>query len=283
MPIQERCYTFGRLNVLAGHRLTGDPKEKRNLILGSLQHGNIAYYQDFGWGFFDVSEMSYQGEDFAAGYLVRFKPVCEEEVVDDQSHRVTLEALSNRVSGKSSFFLHYRTGILAFHPASGKVSAAQFRQRFAQIFEEANERFMVQAELQLIQEEYGILEAIKQFDCIRRITISLHPSNPSNRHIWERTDERLKAMRAEKYREEYATNSAEGMLVPDEGEVYGDILMAHDGYGKAEIEGVMDGKTSRASTEMTPVQASTPAVDDPETLLGALLSTFEKIWQRFRT
>jgi len=265
-------YYFGRLNLIASY------DDKNKFLLNSLKRQIEICKRDYEWGFFNVKNIEFCEIPFLAGYLVKYKPFKDEEVVDEESRQLTTTTIPNRAIAASQFFLHTKSGLLAYHPVPGKIGQHQFRHIFAELIEAANDHLLVDAEVQFIDEEIKILEAIRSFDKITSLVIELHPSNPSNRHIWERTDQRLKSMRAEKYRQQYY--SGEGLHINEESEVYGDILMAGDGYGKATLYGMKDGQEYEASTEQVPLKAKGLKDGEPEDKLGSIFHKIKEIWDR---
>lgn len=106
----------------------------------------------------------------------------------------------------------------------------------------------------------------------------LHPSNPSNRDRWKFTDQKIKKLEAEKYRQTFI--SKRGLRINEDDEVYSDILMAGDGYGKAELTGEKDGKELTASTERIPMRTKGEKNGEPKDILNSIFINFQKIWNR---
>ncbi len=270
-------YYFGRLNVL------GNYKNKREFLLKGLQTGLLIEHRQYNWGFFDVSELNTEFGGFIHGYLVKYHPMIEEEVVVPETHRLTDTTVPNRVIAKSRFFLHIESGLLAYHPISISIENSEFCDRFVELLEENHGGFFVNADIQAIEDEYKIFEAIRRFQSISRVAISLHPSNPSNRDVWKKYDERFKQMRVGSFKEEYESKqNGDGLNVVDDEEVTGKISMADDGYGRADVTGNIDGETKTISTKDNPITASAPGDDQaPESVFESLATPFRNIFRRF--
>jgi hypothetical protein len=141
----------------------------------------------------------------------------------------------------------------------------------------------VNAEIQTIEEEYKIFEAIKRFKFISKVSVYLHPSNPSNRERWRGIDERIKDLGASSYREKIeGKTDGGGLKIVDDEELTSKISMADDGYGKAEITGIMDDEKRTISTKDNPLSALAPNDDEPpEAIIQTLSPTIKSIFGRF--
>lgn len=278
MPPRLANYYFGRFNIL------GQYGNKKDYVLVGLQRGYEFYSRENGWGFFDVNVVEYTGIEFVQGFLVKFKPLVDEEIVLPESQELSSEAVSNRVIAKARFILHIPTGIIMYRAASRQISRQQFLLYFPQVFIENHERFFVDAEVQTIDEEMEIFEAMRRFDRILAFSVYLHPSNPDLSDMWKDVDEWIKDINADKYHEYMeAKPSSDGLHIIDNGEIRGKIAMARDGYGNASVTGTVDGKVQVVSTNDNPVTAQAPSGDDTtaETILSYLIDTFRKIRERF--
>lgn len=269
MPVETVEYHFGRLNLIATYT------DKAQFLLDSLTtHVEVESY-GYRWGVFSVGQRLFEDRTFIHGLLVKFKPT-EEDIVDERTHSLATALVPNKAQAKSSFFLEPKSGVIAFRPVAG-ISHRQFKYMFARLIEEANDNLLINAEVQSIDEQREIVEALKRFDQIRLIKVVLHPSNPNNREIWKKTDERLREMRVRKFREVYI---GDDIKVGQDSEVLSDIIMAGDGYGYAEIRGLKDGQPVVASTEEVAVTQQVPRDADDEGILRALWNRLCEIWKR---
>lgn len=277
MPRGTHIYQFGRLNML------GHWEDKRQFIFVALSAGVTETKGKFKYGFFDVEELEREGEIFVFGRLVKYKPVLEGETVDEDLHQVVEGGLPHGVVAKSEFFLHYDTDIIAYRPVANKLSPGQFREMVAKLIESGHDRFFVSAEIQSIDEDYEIEEAIRQFEAITKVSLDLHPSNPSNREIYARVDERLKAIKARRMRLTlYAKERGFDLAAFFGDDAYRGLMMAADGYGTGSIQGVVDGTKVTVSTEDSPVKEEVRPSEHPSNLLHHLMQAFRRIWERMR-
>lgn len=274
MKYFETNYYFARLHLIAIF------DDKYRYLIDTFNRGKKISKRDFEWGFFNVEEIAYEGIPFVSGFLVKYKLLKDEDIVDESSKMLTKTFIENRVIETSQFFIHPKSGIIAFHPIQGKIGHNQFRHIFAELIKVNNDNVFVDAEVDFINEEIKILEAIKSFEKIFLLSIELHPSNPSFRERWKKTDIKLKAMEAEGYKQVY--HSKKGLILDENGEPFGDILMAGDGYGKAEIKGLKDGEIHTASTEETPLIIKGLGEGKPIEILRSVFNTYQKIWERVR-
>lgn len=212
------------------------------------------------------------------GLLVKYRLESDEEIADEENNILKTTTVNDKIISKSKFIFHRESNIIAYHPIKGKISNDQFKKLFCKIFERANNNVFVTAQIQTIDDESKIFESIKQFDKITTLTIELHPSNPTNRDRWKKTDEKLHDMKVEKYYEKYVSN--DNINIDENGEAFGNILMAADGYGEAQIIGLKDGRAHSASTKKLQMKQSAPK-DNIENALTQLQPKFKQILERF--
>jgi hypothetical protein len=265
-------FFFGRLNINAY------VADKRNLILTGLRTNKFHDKNEFRYGFFDVEPVN---DEFVYGRLVKYKRLLEGEIVDEESHRTAVGGLPYGMVGKSDFFLHYKSGVLAYRPLASRISAKQFRLVFARLIEAGHDNFFVSAQVETIDEGLRIDEAIRKFETIRKVVFDIHPTNPSNRDVYKRIDERLKMLKAEKLKQTIEASDGglnKKALLDDD--IYRSLIMAADGYGNGSIHGVAEGRTMVITTEDSPVRKEIVESLSPLEMLESLLPTFKRIWER---
>jgi hypothetical protein len=198
--MREARYYFGRLNLIAQYQ------NKRDFLLSGLRTRKTIEAYRHAWGFFDISEIGSGQNQFITGLLVKLRPESEEEIADLETHELTSAELQNQAVAKARFFLHVRTGLIAYHPVSGYISAGQFVEHFVRLFKEGHDNFFVDAEIQAVEERYRLLDELARFEAVFEVIVSLHPTNPNFDPIYERTDRRLRALEATSYTEIYRGN-----------------------------------------------------------------------------
>lgn len=272
MPAKILTFFFGRLNINAYST------DKQSLILTGLKTDKFHDKNQFRYGFFDVEEIS---DEFVYGRLVKYKRLLEGEIVDEQSHRTVLGGLPYGIVAKSDFFLHYETGVLAYRPVVSRISARQFRFVFARLLEAGHDSFFVSAQVETIDEGIKVEEAIRRMEIVRKVVFDIHPTNPSNRDVYKRVDERLKKLKIEKLKQ--IIDAREDGLNKDalfEDDIYRSLIMATDGYGSGSIHGVVEGRTMVITTEDSPVRKKIVESPSPNEMLESLLPAFRQIWER---
>lgn len=275
MPRGHRTYYFARLNLI------GSWDNRRAILFSALTSKVTETRRSFRYGFFDAEDIETAEGVFAFGHMVKYKPVLEGEIVDEQRREVVEGGLPMGVVAKSEFLLHYSSSLIAYRPISNRLSQRQFRLVFASLIEAAHHDFFIGVELQPIVEEFQIIEAIRKFSRIYRISVDLHPSNPSNRDLWRHIDQRLKDLNAAKIKETII--SEEGGINQEklqDDDVMNELIMASDGYGFGAVEGEIEGRKVTITTADSPVQQEVIATDDPEDLLDQLRSAFRRIMRR---
>lgn len=275
MPRGVQIYQFARLNLL------GQWDDKHVFVSDALASGATESKGKFKYGFFDLEEVELESEMFAFGRLVKYKPLLEGETVDERLHQVVEGGLPQGVVAKSEFLLHYDSDVIAYRPVASRLSPAQFREMAAKLIELAHDRFFVSAEVQSIDEGFEIEEAIREFEEITKVSLDLHPSNPSNREVWERIDRRLTELGAIRmWQTLIARQGGFDRTTFFDDDVYRGLMMAADGYGSGLIQGTVDGSQVTISTEDSPVKQEVRPSEHPDDLLGQLMRTFRRIWER---
>lgn len=282
-------YYFGRLNLTPIYPYS----EKLGLLRAVLRSRTPIVANKRVWQIFRVAEFNGEADLglFLSGYLGRYKKVTKVEVASLEAQDVNSQTIENVVSAKSLFFLHVASGILAYHSTVGQIPPRVFRSRFAQLLYAKARMLSTKAPISLryvevdpINEEASLRDQLKEFDRIEEIRIVLHPSNPSNREVWKRVDERLRQLAATQYTETIKTKDPQrGLAIVDDEEVISKISMAEDGYGKASARGTIKGEEHTVTTSSNPVTAFAPSdPESPRSILGYLQAPFSKLFTRFK-
>ena len=278
MPKQVQ-YFFARLNLLPIKSYS----EKLDWLRETLQSLVHIEHGDVVWQIFRVEQYESQLGTFFGGYLGRYKEETKVEVASPTAQEIAIETIENLVTAKTLFFLHIKSGIIAYHSIPKQIPPGTFRTRFEQLLYKAAGGFFIDVEIDSVDEEASLREQIKTFDRIKQVHIVLHPSNPSNRERWKRIDARMKDLRATEYAEDIRSTDPLGLKVATDDDVERKISMAEDGYGKATVRGEIGGETHTVTTTTHPVLAEAPAAPEtPKNILRHLEPAFSRILKRFK-
>lgn len=273
-------YYFGRLNLIP---VIADYAEKTRFVLEALRTNKTIERRSHIWRFSRIGELDGEDGQYVYGFLVKYKAETAEEVIVPETGDIEDEAIKNSVVAKSRFFMHIRSGIVAYHPV-GAISEGQFRWYFARLIEEAYDRFFVEAEVLTIEDRIQIQEVLRTIDNVSRIEIYLHPSNPNNSEIWQSIDKDLKETHTNRYTEIRETNEniTSGEVILTNEQLLSKLLMSVDGYGETKIKGKIQGKVRIISTKSNPVTTSAPNDKHPaDTVFANLQATIKGIFARF--
>lgn len=232
--------------------------------------------------FLDVQSLSINQETFFAGKLVKYKAK-EEDIVIEDSSALGISIVDNAVVAQPEFVLHPYTGIIAFRSMPSLFSPRQFRNKFALLVEASLDNFFISTKVEAVNEELNIQEQLDKFRLINRISMDLHPSNPHNGDLWKQIDEKIKAYGAGEYKQELKAPEGGGLNIEKihDSDVYAGLVMAADGYGYAEAEGVLeDGRRVKVTTADNPTEAKTTIDGNSEHLINQLVRTFKSVWKR---
>ena len=269
-------YCFGRLNLIASYT------DKLTFIWDGLNSGKKIGDRIM-WGFFNVSKIhSNKDETFIHGQLVKYKRESDQEVAVPEKHKLDSVTIPNTVIAKSKFFMQINSGVIAFHPVAQKIEYNHFCEKFVELFEQAYDNILVNAEIQGIQERFKLIELIKEFTALKKITVKLHPSNPDSSPIWRFLDEKYKKLNIKSYSECYESDE-KGLekSIADDDNVKAKIVMAEDGYGMATISGTLNDENVKISSSDNPKTADIVDSEDPQVIIEQLKPTIDEIKQRF--
>jgi hypothetical protein len=268
-------FYFGRFNLIAIY------ENKKDFILNGLNTAEMISRRNYTWGFFEISLIEDEMGEFISGYLVKYNPEGEGgEFADPIMRQLGETTFPNSVAAKSRFFIHIKTGVIAYYLNPG-ISISQFKELFTVIFQKAYDNFFVNAEIQDIAIKYNFFERIRNFQKILKVQIYLHPSNPSNHDRWKQTDDRLKRLGASSYREIYeAKPNSTGLNLQQDEDFNSKAHMAEDGYGKAKVKGVIGEGKFDVSTGEEPITSLAPVEGLGQRILSVLMPTFKDIFRR---
>jgi hypothetical protein len=278
MPLTRKYY-FGRLNTIAEY---GDYDEKEEMLYGIISSSAVFNYYGYNYTFVEPEKIETEyGETFITAFLVKYSELGEDETVNPEEQSLESETVENKTKAKVRYFLNPKTGLLVYHASGNDLRQKQFRKRFEDLVEASKKEGFIQASIQTVTDEYEIFEQLDKFQAIRRLEVSLHPSNPNTNPTWDEVDEDLKDKNVNTYIEKF--QSEDGLNVKDDDEVRSKLSMANDGYGKGEFEGIdEDGEEKVVATEDQPTTSEVPREEqDPSGILEYLSEPIQSIMGRF--
>lgn len=271
----QQKYIFGRINIL------GSYEDKDKTLYDGLTKSEIYTQKINNYGFYEVVRLEFEDELYFTGFLAKYRPKTEIETAQPIERTLGDSNIDNLVIAKSRFFLHLESGIIAYHPAAADIPDFLFREVFVRIIQDFYKDFFIRLDFTAITDEHGLFGAIESFESVDKITVRLHPSNPSNREIWQNLDKRLKDLKAKSVTESYDLNAPPN-VVSNDPELKAKLTMAEDGYGSARIRGTKAGKPKIVSTKNFPSSGMAPSDEhSPKTVLGTLSEFFKEIKKRF--
>jgi hypothetical protein len=236
---------FSRYTLTSGGQYT----DKFDFLLNGLKNEASTTYRNYVYRFFDTEVFEFEGKDFIAGHLVKYNPEDMEEVVDETTRKLRDENLRNKVEGKARFIIDSSSSILMFFEVSNVITKSTFIDKFCKLFEQNHGNYFTQFYISPIKEQYSFIEKVRSFKAIKKIVITLFPSNPNFADRWRSIDERLRKNNINKYKEIQENNETESRIIVDE-ETENKFLMSEDGYGKSDATGINEnGEEKTISTK----------------------------------
>jgi hypothetical protein len=157
------------------------------------------------------------------------------------------------------------------------ISIHTFRRKFSILFEQNHDNFFTEFSISPIKEQYSFIEKIKTFKSVKRIAITLFPSNPNYADRWKSIDERLRRNEIDKLREIQETKKPNASIKVDE-ETESKFMMSEDGYGECDAFGITEnGEEKRISTKDRQKNVNTNLPNDMDKALDILQNVTETL------
>ena len=276
---QHLTFYFGKLHIIAEYEDRGEYIHKL------LRSGSTEIRAQHAFGIVDVKELeNHAGEVVFYAVLSKYQPEYSLEVVNRQERTIGSDKVRNVSIAKSAFFIDPKSMLIGYS-SSSQISSKQFVQVFVLLLQKAQENLMIDVSIDSIANPDDVMKSINGLKRLTRITIQLSPSNPTNRNIWKKHDERLRKLKVRVYKEEYRTDSETGNIkdATSDKEIEAKIVMTTDGYGETTAEGFdADGKKKTVSTRTNQLTAQIKKSDDESEVLEQVDGVFKKIWARFQ-
>lgn len=256
---------------------SGQFKDKFDILLNGLKNEAQTNYRNSIYQFFDTEVFQFGGKDFIAGQLVKYNPDDTEEVVDDVTKKLRDQNLRNKVIGKARFIIDPSSSILMFFEVPNVIVKKAFMDKFCKLFKLNHEGFFTEFHIAPIKEQYSFIERVQNFKAIKKIAITLFPSNPNYAERWRSIDERLQRNYINKYKEIQENAKPEASILIDE-ETESKFLMSEDGYGESTASGINEeGIEETISTKNSEKIVSKSVPNDLDKALDVLMIVVETL------
>jgi hypothetical protein len=257
-----------------------------HLKKGIENHGSVLVY-GFKYKFHNTSDMVVDGERIIMGSLVKYDPAAPSQVVDEATGKITNTVSPNKVLAISHFVIHTKTSQIAFTTVPNFISKTTFTDVFSKLIT-LNNSYPTPNKIKVISMspinfEYSFVEKVEAIKKIKRITITIVPSNPHFGEHWEKIDKDLKDRNISLYKEFQQNKTDKGIEIDEETKAK--FLMSEDGYGDSIVEGENElGNPVTVSTQQKDRQESLPIEmnerTSPAVIARRLLVKFLSIGQR---
>lgn len=257
-----------------------DNRLKRPFIIDGIRSVAAAGYNDYSYKIIDIETQT----SYILGYLVKYDPYGRGEILDEVTGTARPGGTVNNIVAKSMFLINTDEMIIAYEEVQNLISKTMFVRMFTELFHINHEEQDFEFSISSIREQYSFIQQVRTMREIKKISISLVPSNPNNADLWRDTDERLQNNNITKYKEIQESNNTEGLVIDDE--TIAKMAMSEDGYGIAEASGKDENGHPMTITTKTRNQEITQNLPDNveragmSNIINYLSRTFERIRQR---
>ena len=257
-----------------------DNRLKRPFIVDGIRSVAAAGFNDYSYKIIDIETI----ENYILGYLIKYDPYGRGEILDEETGTARPGGTVNNIVAKSVFLINTDEMIIAYEEIQNIISKTMFVRMFNELFRINHEGQDYEFSISSIKEQYSFIQHVQTMREIKKISISLVPSNPNNADLWRDTDERLQNNNITKYREIQESNTTEGLIIDEE--TIAKIAMSEDGYGTAEASGQDENGNPITITTKTRDQEITQNLPDHiersgmSNIINYLSRTFERIRQR---
>jgi len=264
---------YTRYTILSSVDIT----DKFDFLLNGLKNEAKVLYRNRIYGFFDTAVIELEGKEYITGHLVKYNPKDTEEVVDEETNKLRDENLTNKVVAKGRFIIDPKSSILMFVESYDALLITGFINMFSQLFELNYTDILVELNINPIKEQYTFIEKVRTLKSIKKIGITLYPSNPNFAERWRKFDERLRENQITKYREVQENTKPDSSIVIDE-DTESKFQMAEDGYGKSYAYGTSEeGEEKRISTNSVEKIISKPLPPNLDNVVEVLRITAQTL------
>lgn len=207
-----------------------------------LSIGESWQSRNYHWGFTDIEHLPIEDFEFRTGYLVKFRPKGEQEVVNLTQKTIEQIETLYTVKAKSRFFAYVGDsgeGLIIHQRVGNDISSSGFVRVFPLLVRNTRKDLFVDIDVEPFKRELDILETVPKFDHIEKIQVSLIPPNPHPDEIWKSHSDYINQIRARKITE-IVLASDEGLKIERDGVLWNKLVMVIAGYGESIVHGILD-------------------------------------------
>jgi hypothetical protein len=204
---------------------------------------------------------------YVFGRLAKYEPQAEVDVVETRRHEQAHRNVPNLLVAASPFVYVPQYSAIAYQHIWDRLEKEQFEQYFADLVVEKYGGFFVECSVQPIADLRAFVVKLAKLDSVQKISAEVFPPNPLFGPVWRQLKDYLRDRNlrevaikekaqegktietnipqaaAALLKEESTAQEAVRLLdSPTGGITDAAVFMAADGYGKASIEGLQDGK-----------------------------------------
>lgn len=262
-------------------------EDKYQTLLDGLSNKGSVISYNFKYKFSTPEIIEEDGVTAIVGTLVKYSPLGTNETIDEETGEIVEQINSNQVVAKAKFLIHPTSSQIVYASVTNHISKKTFKDIFIKLVSVNNGHEPKDSIISIseINKEYSFVEKVKAVKKIKKISISVVPSNPHFSERWEKIDERLKQLRIDVYRETQQSNSNEGIIIDEETEAL--FLMAEDGYGNSVVQGENEfgNRVTLSTSQRDRQESQTLDIQEniaPKNLLRKLLEKIKSIGGRAR-
>jgi hypothetical protein len=236
---------FSRISIATEKKL--DTIQKAEFLLSGFDIEKEVSYRKDNYKFVRPEIVKVGGKIYVVGYIVKYKPIHQDFVVNDKNEIEEID-VTNKVLAAIRFIIDPASSIVMHEENKSHIPKESFGDRFTQLFKEVKE---VDVIISAITEDYDFLERVSEVKEIKKIQITLVPSNPNNSDLWKDVDDRLNNDQIGWYKE-IQVNKKKGQSIKIDEETQKKFFMSEDGYGKSDVTGFdSNGEHIKVTTEDT--------------------------------
>lgn len=219
----------------------------------------------------DTTSYNKKRHRYIGGELAKYDPDAVVPVVNEQTRKVVLQDEPNMARASSMFVYFPDHEIFLHHHVWNEIRDRDFQARMAQLIEAFFGGFFAECELHTVSDYTRFVGKLAALDTVTELSASVRPPNPLFSPFWSELKDYLSKRRLRRMKvtetavagnsvatdaPEIARRLTESGELPTTTAMIGDaaLLMAADGYGRAEVTGQRDGREVTVSTRSNALQ-----------------------------